>query len=114
MAIASAVVHRERPLPVEPIAKGLAFHERHHVEELAPGLARIEERKDVGVLQGGGGADLGVESRGADLRADVGAKDLDGDAAVVAEVVGEVDRGHAASADLALDAVAGAQFFEHG
>ena len=35
-----------------------------------------------------------------------GPQDLDGDLAVVLEVVGEIDRGHAAGAELALDAVA--------
>ena len=35
-----------------------------------------------------------------------GAEDLDGDLAVVLEVVGEVDGGHAARAELAFEAVA--------
>ena len=35
-----------------------------------------------------------------------GVEDLDGDLAVVLEVVGEVDGGHAALAELALEAVA--------
>ena len=37
---------------------------------------------------------------------ELGAQDLERDRAVVPEVVGEVDRGHAAASELALEAVA--------
>ena len=58
------------------------------------------------MLQVGGGLDLAQESLGADHGGELGAQHLDRDLAVVLEVVGEVDRGHAARAELALDAVA--------
>ena len=58
------------------------------------------------MLQPGGGADLGEEALGAEGGAEVGMQHLDGDVAIVLEVVREVDRGHAASAEFALDGIA--------
>ena len=54
----------------------------------------------------GGGLDLAEEALGAERRRQLGPQHLDGDLAVVLEVLGEIDRGHAALAELALDAVA--------
>ena len=58
------------------------------------------------MLQRRDGLDLAQEPLGADHGGELGLEDLDGDLAVVLEVLGEVDRGHAARAELALDAVA--------
>ena len=58
------------------------------------------------MLQVGGDLDLGEEPLGAEHGGELGLEDLDGDLAVVLEVVGEIDRRHAALAELALDAVA--------
>ena len=55
------------------------------------------------------GLDLAQEALGADDGGELGAEDLDRDLAVVLQVLGEVDRGHAALADLPLDAVAVAE-----
>jgi len=63
----------------------------------------------VGVLKGGDGPDLAQEALGADDGGELGAEDLDGDLAAVLQVLGQVDRGHAALAELALDAVAAAE-----
>ena len=46
------------------------------------------------------------EPLGAEHRAELGAEDLEGDLAIVLQVAGEVDDGHAAGAELALDDVA--------
>ena len=51
-------------------------------------------------------SDLAQEAVGADLGGDLGTEDLDGDLAIVAEVVGQVDHGHAAFAKLSFDGVA--------
>ena len=64
------------------------------------------------MLQVSGGLDLGQEPRGADDCGEFRAQDLDGDLAVVLEVVREVHGGHAASAELALDPVAVGQCAE--
>ena len=61
------------------------------------------------MLEPGGGADLAQESLGAEARAEVGMQDLEGDGPVVPEVAGEVDGGHAAAAELALEGVPPAQ-----
>jgi hypothetical protein len=58
------------------------------------------------MLQPRGGGDLGEEPLPAQRRAEVGVEDLDGDVAVVAEVVREVDRRHPPRAELPLDPIA--------
>ena len=104
------VVERKLPLAVEPGAKGLALHQRHHVidEPVGSGIrgAGVIEREDVGVTERRGGLDLPEEPLGAERRAEFGPEDLDGDGAVVLEIAGEIDRGHPALAEFALDQVA--------
>ena len=68
--------------------------------------AAVEEGQDVGVLEAGGGLDLPEEAVGAECGGELGAEKLDGDEAIVLEVAGEVDGGHAAATELALDVVA--------
>ena len=53
--------------------------------------------------------DLAEEAFAGERPGEVGVKDLDGDVAVVLEVAGEVDRGHPARPELALDPVAAGQ-----
>jgi hypothetical protein len=54
----------------------------------------------------GGGLDLLHEAVGAEHGGQLGPEDLEGDLAVVLQVRAEIDGGHAALAELALDAVA--------
>ena len=61
------------------------------------------------MLQPRRGPDLAQESLTAERRAEVGVEHLDGDVAIVLEVVREVDCRHAARAELALDAVMAGQ-----
>ena len=61
------------------------------------------------MLKPGSNADLAGEPVGAKGRREFGAEHFDGDLAVVLEVVGQVDGGHAALAELALDPVGGAE-----
>ena len=56
--------------------------------------------------EAGGHLDLAQEALGADLDPDFGAEDLEGDLAVVADIAGEKDEGHAALAQLAFESVA--------
>ncbi len=58
------------------------------------------------MLEVGGDLDLGQEPFGAEHGGQLGAKDLHRDLAVVLEILREVHRGHAALAQLALNAVA--------
>ena len=106
---AHGVGDRELPFALEPRAQRLAVDERHDVEQQAIRIARVEQREDVRVLQLRGGLDLGEESLAAERGAEVGVQHLDGDVAIVLEVVREVDRRHPAGAEFALDAVAADQ-----
>ena len=107
---AHRVVHRELLLAGDPVAERLPLDVRHHVVDQWPrsigDRTGVEERQDVGMLQLGGGPDLGEEALGAELGGEIGMQQLDRHLAVVLEVVREIDRGHAARAELALDAVA--------
>ena len=58
------------------------------------------------MLQVGRELDLGQEPLGPDHRGELGAEHLEGHPPGMADVLGQVDRGHAAGADLALDPVA--------
>ena len=58
------------------------------------------------MLQVGGDLDLGEEAVAADDGGELGVQDLDGDLAAVLQVFGEVDGGHPALAQLALEAIA--------
>ena len=58
------------------------------------------------MLEPGGEPDLPLEALGAEGGGKLGEEDLERDRAVVLEVLGEVDRGHAAAPELALEGVA--------
>ncbi len=60
----------------------------------------------MGVGEPGRGLDLAQEPLGAEGRRELGAQHLDGDGAVMLQVLGEVDRRHPAPTELALDRVA--------
>ncbi len=57
------------------------------------------------MLEIGGELDLGEEPFCPDDGGQLGPHELEGDPAVVAEVVREVDRGHSSGPDLALDPI---------
>jgi hypothetical protein len=100
------VVHRELALAAEPVAEAFALDERHREPQAAGGLARVVDRQDVGMLEPGGELDLALEPLGAEGGGELGEEDLEGDRAVVAEILGQVDDGHATAAELALERVA--------
>jgi hypothetical protein len=99
------VVDRKLLLAVEPVAQRLALDVGHHVVEVPRGLARIVEREDVRVGEPRGGLDLAQEALLAERGGHLGEQDLDRDRAAVAEVLGEVDRGHGAPAELRTEIV---------
>ena len=57
------------------------------------------------MLQLGGELDFAVEPIRAERGGELGVQDLDGHFAIVLEIRGQVDGGHATAAQLALDAV---------
>jgi hypothetical protein len=69
------------------------------------GLARIEQRQDVRVVEPGGDLDFASEAAGTELGDQLGAKDLDRYLAPVLEVIGEVHRRHPTAAELPLHRV---------
>ncbi len=91
---------------IQLVTQRLAVDERHDVIQERVGLARIEQRKDVRVLEIGGGRDFLHEAFGPEHRSEFGSQHLDRHLALVLEVLGEVDRRHAAFAEVALDLVA--------
>ena len=44
------IIERQLRLPLQPLAEGFAFHERHHIKQQAVHDPRIVNRKNVGVL----------------------------------------------------------------
>jgi hypothetical protein len=108
------VRYGELLLASQSVAEALPFDERHHIPGRAIGFATVDEPEDVGVLQGGDGLDLAQEPLGANDRGQFRPEDLDRDLAVVAQVLRQVDGGHAALAELPLDAVAVGQGGDKG
>jgi hypothetical protein len=100
------IVHGKLMLTVDAVAEGLALDVRHDVEQEAVGLAGIEQRQDVWMLEVGCDLDLGQKAFSPDNRSQFRLQDLEGHFAVVLEVVGQVDRGHAALAQFTLDGIA--------
>ncbi len=88
------------------LSQRLAVDERHHVVEKTVVLARIEQGKNVRVLEVGGGLDLLEESLGAEDGSELRPQHFDGDRAVVLQIVSEVDVRHAAFAQVAFNLVA--------
>lgn len=92
-------------LPAQPISQRFALDHRHHIIEEAIGLTRIEQGEDVGVIQSSGNLDFTEESVGGQGGAQVLMENLDRDLTVVLQVFGQVNRGHATTAQLFLDGV---------
>ena len=98
----------ERAVPVQEPAQVLAAYVPHRDVQDAVGLAGLEDRDDVRVVDGGRGLRLPFEPAAEDVVAgQFGGEQLERDRAVQAQVTGAVDDGHAAAPDLVLDPVAG-------
>jgi len=93
-------------LAIQLVADRFAFDIGHDVVEESVRLAGVEQRQDVWVAQRRRGLDLLHEPLGAEHGGELRAQHLDGDLAVVFEVLGQIDGSHAALAELTLDAVA--------
>ena len=118
---ADCLAHGELGFAFEAGAKGSAGNEGHDV--IQQGVMRgsgvggsgtrgegdgaaVEHREDVRMREARGEVDLPDESLSADDGIEVEAQDLEGDGAVVLEVVGQKDSCHAALTEFAVEAVA--------
>ncbi len=99
------LIDRELPFALDADSQRLAGDDGHHIVEKSVGFARVEQREDVRVLELCGGLDLREEPLAAQRSTEVGVKHLDGDVAVVLDVVREEHRRHSAGADLTADVV---------
>ena len=66
----------------------------------------VEDRENVRVVEPGGEVDLAEKPLGTQGGSQFGVEHLERDRSVVPEIAREVDRGHAAAAELALEHVA--------
>jgi hypothetical protein len=97
--------HGELALPSQPVAQALALDVRHREPEPARGLAGVEHREHVRVLEPASGRDLAPEALRAERGAEVDVEHLERDRPVVLAVVREVHGGHPAAPELALEQV---------
>ena len=102
-------VHAELRLAGQLLPDRLPLYVRHHIEEEPIRGAAIKQRQNVRMAHRRRGLDLHHESLGAEHRCEFGLQHLDRDLAVMLQVLGEIDRRHAPSPELALDAVAARQ-----
>ena len=100
---------RELAVARQAVAQRLALDVWHDVVEVVSRLTTVVQRQDTGMLQVGGDLDLAEKSLWPDRCGQRGMEHLDRDLPVMLEVFGEVDRPHAAVAELALEPVALAQ-----
>ncbi len=103
------ILHRQLRLAPQAIAEALTFDEGHGEPELPGGFPGVVNREDMRVLQAGGEPDFTLEAFGTERRRQLRVHHLQGHLAVVPEVAGQVDRGHAPAAELALEEVAVAE-----
>ena len=101
--------HGNRSRPVETVPQRLPVHVRHDVVDQSVDLAAVVQRENVGMLEVGRDVDFGEESPRGARGHQYGTQDLDRHRPVVPEVAREVDRGHAAGAELALDVITASQ-----
>ena len=103
------VVDAKLLLAVHGDAKRFALNVGHDEEQKAVGLAGIVEWENARMIQARDDVDLAQKSIRADRRGELRVQNLQRDVPMVFHVVGEIDRRHAAAADLALDAIASGQ-----
>ena len=106
---AHRLVHGEPLLPFEPGTQRLAVDEGHDVVQEAARAPGIVQRKNVGVHQPRSRSNLGQKALGAHRPRQVGVQNLDGDGAVVPQILSEIDGRHPADADLAVDVISAGQ-----
>jgi hypothetical protein len=101
----ACLLQRKLPLSLETVSQRRAVDVRHDVVEEPAGLARVEKRENVRVIQPCREGDLTKEPLGAKGGGELGPERFQGNGAVVLEIMGQLDRGHPAPSELAVHAV---------
>jgi hypothetical protein len=102
---ADRILHRKRPLSLQPLAEALTPDQRHREPELIGRLTRIDHAQDVRMLKTSREVDFLLETVGAQRRGDFGMQDLERNRPFVPQIVGEKNGREAAASELALYAV---------
>ena len=105
-ADAESVLHWELTFAPQSVPQRLALDIGHGEPQATRGFARVVDREDVRVLEARGELDLVLETLRAERLRELGVEDLEGNEAVVLEIVGQVDRGHASAAEFPVEHVA--------
>jgi hypothetical protein len=92
-------------LALEPRAERLSLDVRHDIVQQSVGVSGIKQREDVRVLKLRSRLDLAEEPFASERGSELGVQNLDGDVAIVFDVVGEIHGSHTARPELTLDAV---------
>ena len=104
-ATRSVSATESRPPLGQELAQGGALDVRHDVVDEPVALARVEQMRDMGMVELGGQLDLSEEPVGRDADQELGVQDLERDR-LAARLPRQEDPGVPALADLALDLVA--------
>jgi hypothetical protein len=102
---ANGILDGKLPFAREPVPQAFAFDERHREPELRRGLARVEDAKQMRMLQTRRKANLLPKPLGAKRRGDVRMQHFQRHRTIVAHIVREKNGRKSAASDLPLDAV---------
>ena len=95
---------RSRSRSESPRTNGMVNQRRGELFPARRGdLARVVDRADVRMMEPGGGLYLEPEPLGTERGAELRTQQLERDGTLVLEIAGEIDRGHAAAPELALE-----------
>lgn len=83
----------------------MAFHERHHKIEQAPGITRVVQRQDMRVREARSQANLAYKAFASHRVGDLGAQHLDGHIPLVPEITGTIHGCHATGSNQRFDGV---------
>ena len=101
---AQRVRHRQPAARGQELPQGRALHVGHDVVDQPVALARVEQMRDMGMVELGGELDLPEEPVGRDADEELGVQDLERDR-LSSRLPRQEDAGVPALADLALDLV---------
>ena len=102
-----SLVDRDRGALSQAVAQRLPLHHRHHEVQEAVRLTGVVERQDVRVVQWCSKLDFSQKAFPAERFCDIVPQHLDRDFAGVFDVTGQIDRGHSAHTELAIEAIMG-------